>query len=109
MKPSDYFEKFESIKPRDKVVIVCRVDHPSQKQKLNQQEKLLRAACLRNNTKVLKVFKHIGPGWDPSWITPAAQYAKERGGAKLLAVSSNVFLTASPSCCDTPTPCSTSN
>lgn len=103
MRPSDIIQHFEGM-TRRRIVLVCRVDLPSQRKQLAQQEKLLRAAAKRQNCKVLKVFKHIGPGWDPTWLKPAAQYAKERG-AILLTYSTDTVIQRPPACCDKHRPC----
>jgi len=75
------------IKPGDLVVLCCRVSGRSQHQKrnLDDQETNLRARMKVLGASVVGVQKHVGSGWDPSWLLPAKAKAIAHGASILVA------------------------
>lgn len=72
----------------DSVIICVRVSRRCQQiaGNLDDQEKHLRRLAAEREVTVIEVVRHVGPGWDFSWLNSAITRAKECG-AKLLAES----------------------
>jgi hypothetical protein len=91
--PSQYFHLIGDVQRGDSVVLCVRVSGRAQKgaSNLDDQERRLRTEAARRGAKVVEVVRHVGSGWDFSWLLPAIMIAKECG-AKLLAESVSRFV-----------------
>ena len=88
--PSSFIKLIDSIAPGDKVVLACRVSGREQKRRGNDtgQEAYLRHELERRGAVVVLVYRRTVSGFDPYWLCPAIEAAKQCG-AKLVALTTN--------------------
>jgi hypothetical protein len=69
----------DEIKPGDKVVLFCRVSACMQNHNGNllDSEVHLQERAKQLGANVVGVVRHVGPGWDPSWLATVAKRARQ--------------------------------